>query len=124
MYLRVTQLTEYVHHLHLQKRAKLGVSTPTIPMEARAEKALEAIYVCCFGRDPIEQRDEELLSTMFKAVFPSVEQTEINRLVKEKANKVAEGSEDTKYTELKSLSKEAVKLQMKDLRFLQQKSDT
>lgn len=93
-------------------------------MEARAEKALEAIYICCFGRDPIEQRDEELLCTMLKAVFPSIEQTEINRLVKEKANKVAEGGEDTKYTELKSLSKEAVKLQMKDLRFLQQKSDT
>lgn len=47
-------------------------------MEIRAEKALDAIYVCCFGRDPIEEEDERLLSIMLNAVFPTVGQ-EIGR---------------------------------------------
>ncbi|KAK2994076.1 hypothetical protein RJ640_024340 [Escallonia rubra] len=106
-----------------EKRAKLGVSTPTIPMEIRAEKALEAIYVCCFGRDPIEADDERLLCIMLNAVFPSVGQPNISRIVKEKAKKVKDGSEDD-FPERKALSKEAVQLQMKDLQFLRQNSES
>lgn len=93
-------------------------------MDVRAEKALEAIYVCCFGRNPIEKEDEELLCLMLSAVFPSVEQPEIQRIVKDKAKKVAEGTDEVKVPEPKNLPKEAVKLQMKDLQFLKQNTET
>lgn len=93
-------------------------------MEIRAEKALEAIYVCCFGKDPIEDEDERLLQIILGAVFPSVQQPEIERIVKEKSTKAAEGGENNNYPEPKPLSKEAIELQMKDLQFLKQNSDT
>ncbi|GMP30337.1 hypothetical protein CsSME_00005050 [Camellia sinensis var. sinensis] len=107
-----------------EKRAKLNIPTPTVSMEVRAEKALEAIYVCCFGKDPIEEEDERLLCIMLNAVFPSVGLQEMTRIVKEKARKVAEGSEEDQVPEPKPLSKEAVQLQMKDLQFLKQNSET
>lgn len=106
-----------------ERRSKSKVPAPTIPIEARAEKAMEAIYVCCFGRDPIEEVDEKLLCIMLAVVFPSVGKSEINRIVSDKAKRVAEGVED-KYPEPKPLSKEAVQLQMKDLQFLRQNSET
>ncbi|KAK4477392.1 hypothetical protein RD792_016613 [Penstemon davidsonii] len=106
-----------------ERRAKLGASAPNIPMEVRAEKALEAIYVCCFGRDPIEEEDEQLLYIMLKAVFPTVGQSEIERIIKEKSKRVAEGTEEY-LTEAKPLPKEAVQLQMKDLQFLRDGADT
>ncbi|KAM3361380.1 photosystem I assembly factor PSA3, chloroplastic-like [Capsicum galapagoense] len=49
-----------------EKRAKLGVPAPKIPLEIRTEKALDAIHVCCFGRNLIEEEDEKLLITMLK----------------------------------------------------------
>lgn len=91
-------------------------------MEVRAEKALEAIYVCCFGRDPIEEEDERLLRIILNAVFPSVGQTGIERIVKEKSKRVAEGTEEFKYSESKPLPEEAIRMQMKDLEFLKQNS--
>ncbi|GKV37314.1 hypothetical protein SLEP1_g45356 [Rubroshorea leprosula] len=103
-----------------ERRAKLRVATPTIPMEIRVEKALEAVYVCCFAKDPIEEEDERLLNTMLSAVFPSVKQSEIQKIIKEKATKVAEGSDEDSVPEPKPLSKEAVQMQMKDLQFLKQ----
>ncbi|KAJ9564159.1 hypothetical protein OSB04_000125 [Centaurea solstitialis] len=107
-----------------EKRAKLNIPMTPVPMEARAEKALDAIYVCCFGRDPFEEEDERQLRIMLKVVFPSVPQPEIDRIVKAKAQRVAEGGEEERYPEPKALSKEAVQLQMKDLQFLQQNNDT
>lgn len=103
-----------------QKRAKLRASAPAIPMEIRAEKALEAIYVCCFGGDPIEEEDGRLLSVMLNAVFPSIGQPGIEKIVKDKIKGVAEGSEEIKFPTPKPLSKEAVQMQMKDLQFLKQ----
>ncbi|KAM3286680.1 photosystem I assembly factor PSA3, chloroplastic [Capsicum chacoense] len=105
-----------------EKRAKLGAPAPKIPMEIRAEKALDAVHVCCFGRDLIEEEDEKLLSTMLNAVFPTVGQQKVESIVKEKAKRVADGTEEIKYTEPKQLSKEAVQMQMKDLEFLKQNS--
>ncbi|KVI02552.1 photosystem I assembly factor PSA3, chloroplastic [Cynara cardunculus var. scolymus] len=107
-----------------EKRVKLNIPVTPIPMEARAEKALDAIYVCCFGRDPIEEEDERQLRIMLKVVFPSVAPAEIDRIVKAKAQRVAEGGEEDRYPEPKPLSKEAVQLQMKDLQFLQQNNDS
>ncbi|KAL7610141.1 hypothetical protein Lser_V15G13172 [Lactuca serriola] len=107
-----------------ERRLKSKVPAPTIPMEARAEKALDAIYVCCFGRDVIDEEDERQLRIMLKVVFPSVGQNEIDRIVKAKAKKVAEGGEEDRFPEPKPLSKEAVQLQMKDLQFLQQNNDS
>lgn len=107
-----------------EKRAKSGTQAPNIPMEARAEKALDAIYVCCFGRDAIDSDDERLLCIMLNTVFPSVGLPEIKRIIQEKATRVAEGNEEDRYPDPKPLSKEAVKLQMKDLQFLQQNRDS
>ncbi|KAL0395690.1 UNVERIFIED_CONTAM: Photosystem I assembly factor PSA3, chloroplastic [Sesamum calycinum] len=103
-----------------ERRAKLRAPVPTIPMEIRAEKALEAIHVCCFGRDLIEEEDEELLSVILNAVFPAVGMPVIERIVKEKAKRVAEGTDEIKIPEPKPLPKEAVQLQMEDLQFLRE----
>lgn len=106
-----------------ERRAKLKAPTPVIPMEIRVEKALEGIYLCCFGKDPIEEEDERLLNVMLRAVYPSVERSELQRIIKEKAQKVSDGSTDGSVREPKPLSKEAVQMQMKDLQFLQQNRD-
>ena len=92
-------------------------------MEVRAEKALDAIYVCCFGRDPIEEEDEALLTTMLKAVFPSVDKPDIQRIIKDKATRVAEGTDEISVPEPKPLPIEAAQLQMKDLQFLKQNKE-
>uniref|UniRef100_A0A7C8ZKB5 Uncharacterized protein n=2 Tax=Opuntia streptacantha TaxID=393608 RepID=A0A7C8ZKB5_OPUST len=106
-----------------ERRAKLKAPAPTIPMELRVEKALDGIYVCCFGRDPIEEADEKLLIVILNAVFPTVNRSEIERIIKDKAKKVAEGGADEEFpTKAKPLSKEAIQLQMKDLQFLKQNS--
>ncbi|KAB2056001.1 hypothetical protein ES319_A11G074700v1 [Gossypium barbadense] len=108
-----------------ERRAKLNADAPTLPMEIRAEKAVDAIYVCCFGRDPIEEEDESLLNIMLCAVFPTVKQSMIQRIIKDKAIKVAEGGDDADVVpEPKPLSKEAVQMQMKDLEFLKQNTET
>lgn len=87
------------------------------------EKSLEAICVCCFGKDPIEEEDEKLLNTMLCAVFPSVGKAEISRIVKDRAEKRVAQSGEVGVAEPKPLSKEAVNLQMKDLQFLKQQRD-
>lgn len=107
-----------------ERRAKLKTAPPALPMEIRVQKALDAIYVCSFWKDPVEQEDELLLTTMLSTVFPSVQGQEIERLVKEKAEKVAAGVIDYDVPDFKLPSKEAVELQMKDLQFLRQNSET
>lgn len=107
----------------LQKRAKTKTAAAAIPMEVRVEKALEAIYICCYGKDIIEEEDKRLLNVMLSSVFQSVEQREIQRIVAEKARKVADGSDEVNIQEPKPLPKEAVKLQMKDLQFLKQNTE-
>lgn len=106
----------------VQRRAKLKTAAPVIPMEIRVEKAVEAIYVCCFDKEVIEDEDERLLNMMLSAVFPTIKHLEIQRIVKDKARRVAEGNDDV--VEPKPLSKEAIQLQMKDLQFLKQNTDT
>ncbi|XP_074309586.1 photosystem I assembly factor PSA3, chloroplastic [Silene latifolia] len=104
-----------------ERRAKSGTEAPRIPMEVRAEKAVDAIYVCCFDNNPIEEDDVRLLTTMLTAVFPTVQQPEIERIIKQKAQNVAESSENEEYpVKPKPLTKEAIQLQMKDLQFLKQ----
>ncbi|KAK7271679.1 hypothetical protein RJT34_27778 [Clitoria ternatea] len=107
-----------------ERRAKLKAELPAIPMEIRARKALDAIYVCCFGKDPIEEEDEKLLSAMLSAVFPAVKREEVQHLVKDKAEKVAAGVDENLVPEPQPLSKEAVELQMKELQFLKQNGET
>uniref|UniRef100_A0A2P2JBH6 Uncharacterized protein MANES_17G122200 n=2 Tax=Rhizophora mucronata TaxID=61149 RepID=A0A2P2JBH6_RHIMU len=107
-----------------EKRAKLKAAAPNIPMEIRAEKALEAIYACCFGQDPIEEEDKKLLCVMLNAVFPSIALPEVQRIVEDKARQVAEGNVEIKVPELRPLPKEAIQLQMKDLQFLKQNQET
>lgn len=106
-----------------ERRAKSRATAPTIPMELRVEKALDAIYICCFSGDPIEEEDERLLIIMLSAVFPTVKRSEVERIIKEKTKKVAEGDEDAQLRATpQPLSKEAIQLQMKDLQFLKQNS--
>ncbi|KAK3135025.1 hypothetical protein QOZ80_5BG0413690 [Eleusine coracana subsp. coracana] len=100
-----------------EKRAKLKVPAPQIPMETRAEKALEAIYVCCFGQDMIEKEDEKLLCTMLNAVFPSVGRPAVERMVSSMAKQVASGD---RKRDVKTVSKETVQRQLQDLEFLKQ----
>nr|AFK40435.1 unknown [Medicago truncatula] len=107
-----------------ERRARQKGAPPAVPMEVRVEKALDAIYVCCFGKDPIEAEDERLLSTILSSVFPSVQKQEIRRMVKEMAEKVEDGGMDYIPDAAKPLSKEAVEMQMKDLNFLKQNSNT
>lgn len=107
-----------------ERRAKLNASAPSIPMEVRVEKALEAIYVCCFGKDPIEEEDEQLLQTMLGVVFQSVKQSQIQTMIRDLIKKVAEGGSEVTFVEAKPLPKEAAELQMKDLQFLRQNSET
>lgn len=79
--------------------------------------------MCCFGRDLIEEEDERLIATILSAVFPSVGRTEMERIVKEKAKRVADGTDEIKIPDGKPLPKEAVELQMKDLEFLKKGGD-
>ncbi|MCH92925.1 nuclear pore complex protein Nup214, partial [Trifolium medium] len=106
-----------------ERRAKQKGAPPVVPMEVRVEKALDAIYVCCFGKDPIEEEDERLLRTILGSVFPSVQKQEIRRIVEDMVEKVEDGGMDY-IPDAKPLSKEAVEIQMKDLNFLKQNSDT
>jgi hypothetical protein len=101
----------------MQKRAKMKVPAPKIPMETRAEKALEAIYVCCFGHDMIEAEDEKLLCTILNAVFPSVGRPAVERMVSSMAKQVASGE---RKRGVKIVSKETVQRQLQDLEFLKQ----
>jgi hypothetical protein len=95
----------------------MNVPAPKIPMEARAEKALEAIYVCCFGQDMIEAEDEKLLCTILNAVFPSVGRPAVERMVSSMAEQVASGE---RKRGVKIVSKETVQRQLQDLEFLKQ----
>ncbi|KAK8924085.1 hypothetical protein KSP39_PZI019482 [Platanthera zijinensis] len=104
------------------KRAKLKASSPKIPIEVRVEKAFEAIYVCCFGKDPIEEEDKRLLCIMLNAVFPSVERSAIGRIVESVAAGIAEGKR-ANFSEMKPLPEEAVQRQMKDLELLRQRTE-
>ncbi|XP_073007630.1 photosystem I assembly factor PSA3, chloroplastic [Typha latifolia] len=101
-----------------EKRAKSKAQTPDIPMEIRVEKALEAIFVCCFGQDPVEEEDVKLLCIMLNGVFPSVGRSNIDSIVSSMAKKLSAG--ERSYTGQKTLSKEAAQRQMKDLEFLRQ----
>lgn len=107
-----------------ERRAKSGGLVPTIPMEIRAEKAVEAIYVCCLRGDPMEEDDVADLSVMLNAVFPTVGQREMDRIVKEKVKRLVEGTDEINVPEAKPLPKEAAQLQMKDLQFLREGADT
>ncbi|CAN1320507.1 Photosystem I assembly factor PSA3, chloroplastic [Linum perenne] len=106
-----------------ERRSKMKSAAPFVPMEVRAEKAVDAIYICCFDKDPIEEEDKKLLSVMLPAVFPSVKREEIDRIVEAKAIRVAQGIDEMNVPDAKRLRKEAVQLQMKDLQFLQQNKD-
>lgn len=106
-----------------ERRIKMKSPAPNIAMEFRAEKALEAIHICCFGRDPIEEEDVKLLAVILSAVFPTVARSEVVKMVKEKAKRVADGTDEIKIPEAKPLPKEAVEKQMKDLEFLKKGGD-
>lgn len=128
--LRISDDTEFEEQTFIammteakERRAKSKAAAPTIPMELRVEKALDAIYVCCFGNGPIEEEDERLLIVMLTSVFPTVNRSDMERLIKEKAKRVAEGGEEEVIpAQPKPMSKEAIQLQMKDLQFLKQNS--
>nr|GMC62101.1 photosystem I assembly factor PSA3, chloroplastic [Ipomoea batatas] len=105
-----------------EKRAKLRAPAPSIPMEIRAEKALDAVYVCCYGQDPLEDEDQRLLCILLGAVFPTVSKAEIDRIVKEKAKRIADGTDELQFPMPKPLSKEAVQAQLKDLEFLKRQT--
>ncbi|KAL3676784.1 hypothetical protein R1sor_026732 [Riccia sorocarpa] len=61
----------------LKKREKSGSPVPDVPIELRAEKALEAILQCCTGSEVVEEEDAPLLETILKNVFPTADAGQI-----------------------------------------------
>ncbi|XP_078429171.1 photosystem I assembly factor PSA3, chloroplastic-like [Wolffia australiana] len=101
-----------------EKRAKANTVAPQIPMDIRVEKALEAIYVCCYGQGAIEDKEEQrLISVMLNAVFASVGEDRVNGIVNDTVNAINRGDKVLSL-EPSRLPKEAVDVQMKDLQFL------
>ncbi|CAM6089078.1 unnamed protein product [Calypogeia fissa] len=64
-----------------KKREKSGSSVPDVPMESRAEKALEAMCICCTGRKDVAEEDAPLFSTILKVVFPTADRGQIDLIV-------------------------------------------
>ncbi|CAN0904374.1 Photosystem I assembly factor PSA3, chloroplastic [Linum grandiflorum] len=106
-----------------ERRSKMKAAAPFVPMEVRLEKAVDAIYICCFDKDPIEEEDKKLLGVMLPAVFPSINRQEIDRIIEAKGIRVGQGMDEMNVPDSKRLRKDAVQLQMKDLQFLQQNKD-
>lgn len=51
-------------------------------MEARAEKALDAIMKCCVGASYLEEEDVSHLILILGSVFPTADKLELERIVK------------------------------------------
>jgi len=64
-----------------QRRSNAKSGAINVPIEARAEKALDAIMKCCVGASFLDEEDAPLLTTILTAVFPSADATEIDRIV-------------------------------------------
>ncbi|CAK9862599.1 unnamed protein product [Sphagnum jensenii] len=64
-----------------KKRAKSNAPAIDIPMEVRAEKALDAICKCCIGANFIAEDDVPLLTSILTTVFPSADALEVERIV-------------------------------------------
>lgn len=64
-----------------QRRSNSKSTAINVPIEARAEKALDAIVKCCVGASFLKEEDVPLLTTILKTVFPSADASEIDRIV-------------------------------------------
>lgn len=64
-----------------QRRANSKSVAINVPIEARAEKALDAIMKCCIGASFLDDEDVRLLTTILTTVFPSADATEIGSIV-------------------------------------------
>ncbi|KAG0455026.1 hypothetical protein HPP92_024318 [Vanilla planifolia] len=119
--MRTAKQIERADSVRACEKGKAEVCCSGNSMVVLVEKAVEAIYVCCFGKDPIEEEDVRLLCVMLNAVFPSVERAEIEERVNSIASQIAEGQRPS-FSELKPLSKEAMQRQMNELELLNQRS--
>lgn len=81
--------------LCLQRRLSSKSPAINVPMEVRAEKALDAIMNCCVGASFLEEEDVPHLSLILTTVFPTADKAEINRIV---ASRVG-GDEDSSLEE-------------------------
>lgn len=73
-----------------RRRMKAGAKPVEIPMEVRADKALEAICACCIGSPHVAAQDADLLISILSGVFPTAEQ---QRIVESVHNRVQSRSE-------------------------------
>ncbi|KAG0600622.1 hypothetical protein M758_11G048300 [Ceratodon purpureus] len=64
-----------------KRRANSKSVAINVPIEARAEKALDAIMKCCIGASFLEEEDVRPLTIILTTVFPSADATEIERIV-------------------------------------------
>jgi len=64
-----------------KRRSNAKSAAINVPIEARAEKALDAIMKCCVGASFLDEEDVPLLTTILTAVFPSADVSEIDRIV-------------------------------------------
>jgi hypothetical protein len=64
-----------------QRRSNAKSPAINVPIEARAEKALDAIMKCCVGASFLDEEDVPLLTTILSTVFPTADASEIDRMV-------------------------------------------
>jgi len=64
-----------------QRRSNSKSAAINVPIEARAEKALDAIMKCCVGASFLDEEDVPLLTIILTTVFPSADASEIDRIV-------------------------------------------
>ena len=83
-------LTGVCFHVCNQRRANAKSPGVNVPIEARAEVALDAIMKCCIGASFLEEEDVPLLTTILTTVFPTADTTKIGRIVTSRLG----GSED------------------------------
>lgn len=77
-----------------QRRANSKSAAINVPIEARAEKALDAIMKCCIGASFLEEEDAPLLTTILTTVFPSADASEIDRIVASRVGNEESSLED------------------------------
>eukprot|EP00271_Cylindrocystis_brebissonii_P016541 TRINITY_DN4030_c0_g2_i2.p1 TRINITY_DN4030_c0_g2~~TRINITY_DN4030_c0_g2_i2.p1 ORF type:complete len:280 (+),score=46.01 TRINITY_DN4030_c0_g2_i2:211-1050(+) len=65
----------------LKKREKANATPMEIPMEARAEKALEAICIGCVGKKLFPHEDMPILLEMLTGVFPEISRENMSSLI-------------------------------------------
>lgn len=72
-----------------RRRTKAGAKPVDVPMEVRADKALEALCACCIGSPHVPAEDADALVAILRGVFPTAEGESIAEAVRARVRSVA-----------------------------------